>query len=246
MMKYITVLIFSALVVKADIAIVGRASATDNTASGSIGVTGFDTTGANAMFVAVEWGGSGTATVADTTNGAYTACTTGTASANGVLSTYYFQNAATSASLTVTATLDSSRSFRRIMVWALSGGHTTALIDAGCNAATGTTSPATTASLTPSSAGGIIIAPVSDNDGINCTFTANNSFTVAFGANGTLGGVTTFDTNAIEKLNSTGAQTPSVGLSAVGGDWRMVAVALKPATVSGGGSTAVRRRPVIQ
>lgn len=249
-MRHLALLILSALLLRADIAVVTRASITDDTGNSTLTTAAVNSTGADTIVVAVEWGPTGTATVADVPNGAYTACTGGTATASGVLQMFYKQAATSSASHTVTATFDGSRTFRRMMVWFLSGGHASSLIDAGCLSNTGTnTSPATTSSLTQSGLGGMIIAAVSNNDGIDCTFTANNVFTLAFGSAGTLGGTATHDTNAIEKLNTTGAQTPSVGFSASGaiGDWRMVAVALKPASGGGGGGpTFVRRRPVIQ
>lgn len=236
--------ILSALSLSADIAVVARASATADGSSTTLATPSTNSIGTDTIFVAVQWAGSDTVTVSDSASGALTACTGGTSVNGGSMATFYKQAATGASNSVVTATFAFAQDFRRIMVWYLSGGHASAVIDAGCVNNSGSASPGTTSALTPSSAGGIIIGAVSNNDGLTTTFTANNGFSLSFGANGTLNGTATFDTNAIEKLNSTGAQTPSVGMSATGGSWRMVSVALKPASVGGGGSTVPKRGQV--
>lgn len=185
-------------------------------------------TGANLMVAAVQINGNVTITVADNVNaGNYTSC--GRAVANGALEMFY-KPSASSAAITVTATMNSATQFNRIMTWCASNANASPADDTPITG-TPTTSPVTAsvpgATITQSAAGGAIIAAATNDDGSTATFTANNSFTLLYGANGVIQGTTTHDSNMMKLLNSTGAQTPSMSMTALGGQARIVACAFK-------------------
>jgi hypothetical protein len=189
-------------------------------------------TGANTIVIACQSSSNNTVTttITDSSSNTWTQFTGGESENVGTLRMYYAKGATVSGTHTVTCTFGSASTFRRIMVWYLSGASATAPDDGITQhneITAGDPITATTASLTPSAAGGIIIFAGSNNDGSTCVFSANNGFSLSFGTSGTLNGVATKDTDGMTLLNSTGAQTPSMGMTAGGGRVRVIAVGIK-------------------
>lgn len=194
----------------------------DSTNGTTLALPSIDCTGAN-LIVVIGTGGSAVVTsVADSSGNSYASIVT-----NGNMTAWYAQNATVSSTLVVTPTF-ASTNFRRAAAWCLSHASISAALDTSAvMTSTSGVSPVVTGNITPAAAGGIIIMMAGNDDGLSTSFTANNGFTLTFGLNGTMGGVASKDTNAMTKLGATGAQTPSMTMSATGGATRAVAVAFK-------------------
>lgn len=208
-----------------DMALLCTASILNDASATTLQTPSTNCVGANTFVYGYEEGGNSSLTPTDTVGCTWVTPTNFTVVLSGALFDAVASNCTGTSNFQLTIASGSAEPFRRLMLHGYSNGNVAGAIDGnGAVASSAAGPPATTANITQSALGGVIVHFVSNNDGSTCIFSSNNGFSLNFGTTGVAAG---HDTDSQIKLNTNTAQTPSMGMTADGAAWRSVAVPLK-------------------